>query len=350
MSQQTYRVMQWATGTVGMAALRHFIENPVIELVGVWVTSPDKIGKDAGDIAGLPKTGVIATNDIEALIALDADCVHMAQLTRDNDLVCRLLRSGKNVICALGPYYPIERYAEDFEKIEAACQAGGTTFHGSGVHPGFASDLMPLTLARLMNRIDHIEVTEIIDKVRNPMIYIEVMGFGDDFDELSAKPKRSPEAPHHFSMCMALVIEALGKKMEKVTSKLELARATEDIPYYNGTIRKGTVGGQHYEWTAWVEGKPFMTYHFYWSMGDKVEPRWEVEECKYRIRMAGDPPLEVHIMGGKEADGRHPFHGLPWTGLLGATAVPAVCDARPGVVNHLDLGVIRPRGLVRQQP
>jgi 2,4-diaminopentanoate dehydrogenase len=347
MSKVGYRVIQWATGTVGMAALRHFIENPEIELAGVWVTHPDKIGKDAGDIAGLPKTGVIATNDGEELIALDADCVHMAQLSRDNDLVCRFLRSGKNVICALGPYYEIDRYAEDFAKIEAACQDGGASFFGSGVHPGFAGDLLPLTMARLMNRIDHIEVSEIIDKVRNPMIYIEVMGFGDDFDELSAKPKRSPEAPHHFSMCMAMVIEALGKKMEKLTSRLELARATEDIPYYNGTIRKGTVGGQHYEWTAWVEGKPFMTYHFYWTMGENVEPRWEVEECKYRIRMAGDPPLEMHLMGGKEDDGRHPFHGLPWTGLLGATAVPAVCDARVGIVNHFDLGVVKPRGLVR---
>ena len=53
-------------------------------------------------------------------------------------------------------------------------------------------------------------------------------------------------------------------------------------------------------------------------------------------------------MGGEGEDGRRPFLGLPWTGLVGATAVPAVCDAKPGVITHLDFGVVQPRGLVRQ--
>lgn len=354
MSQKRYRVIQWATGVVGRTALKHFIENPVIELVGVAVTNPDKVGKDAGELVGLPATGVIATNDVEALIALDADCVFFAGLVKDLDLFERLLRAGKNIVSPAGPFFPTDRYKADFDRLEAACREGGTSFHGCGVHPGFSGDILPLTLTRLMNRVDLIEVTEVIDKIRNPMIYTEVMGFGRDPDELLANPSRSAEAPYAFEGSMRMVVEGLGKAIEKLTTKLEVATATQDIPYSlgiglpdTGLIKKGTVAGQHFEWTAWADGKPLVVYHFYWVMGEYVEPQWLHGESCYKIAIHGDPPLEVHLMGGLDADGRRPFLGLPWTGLVGATAVPAVCDAAPGIVTHLDLGIVEPRGLVR---
>ena len=94
MTQKTYRVIQWATGVVGKTALRHFIENPVFELAGVLVTKPEKVGVDAGDLVGLPKTGVLATDDVEKIIALDADCVLFAPIVTNVDLICRLLRSN----------------------------------------------------------------------------------------------------------------------------------------------------------------------------------------------------------------------------------------------------------------
>jgi hypothetical protein len=242
-----------------------------------------------------------------------------------------------------------------FEKVDAACREGGTSYHGCGIHPGFSGDILPLTLTRLMNRIDRIEIIEVIDKVRNPMIYTEVMGFGRDPDELLAKPSRSAEAPHYFFASMSILAQGLGKTIEKLTTRLEVAKATKDIPYSlgaglpnTGVVRKGTVAGQHYEWTAWVDGAPLIVYHFYWTMGDAIEPKWDNGDSCYRVVITGDPPLEVRVMGGKESDGRRPFHGLPWTALLGATAVSAVCDAKPGVVTHLDLGVVQPHGLVRR--
>ncbi len=354
MTQKKYRVIQWATGVVGQAALKHFIENPVIELAGVCVTNPDKVGKDAGDLVGLPKTGVLATNDVEALIAVDADCVFFAGLVKDNDLFHRLLRSGKNVVSPAGPFFPTDRYKTEFDALEAACQDGGTSFHGCGIHPGFSGDILPLTLTRLMNRVDRIEVTEVIDKIKNPMVYTEMMGFGRDAQELLANPSRSPEAPFAFEGSMRMVIEGLGKTLEKITTRLEVAKATQDIPYSlglglpdTGLIKQGMVAGQHFEWTAWADGKPLMVYHFYWVMGEHVEPQWLTHDSCYKVVIHGDPPMEVRLMGAEDAQGNRPFLGLPWTGLVGATAVPAVCDAAPGVVTHLDFGVMQPKGLVR---
>jgi hypothetical protein len=350
MSDKQYRVIQWATGVVGKAALKHFIQNPVIDLVGVFVTNPAKVGQDAGDIVGLPKTGVIASDDIERLIAMEADCVlySPAQGPTLLDTLCRLLASGKNVVSPAGPFLPNKWFPEIAARIEAACREGNSSFHGCGVHPGFSGDILPLTLVRLCDRIDTIEVTEIIDKVRSPMIYTEMMGFGLDPEELLANPRRSPETYKAFYSSMDVIAKGLGKEIDEVTVKFEVSTALKDIVHEFGEVKAGTVGGQHYEWTAWCEGKPLIVYHFYWQLGQDLDPLWEVGEDCYRVRIIGDPGLEVKLMGAEAADGRRPFLGLPWTGLVGATAVQGVVDAKPGIVTHFDLGVVQPKGMVRR--
>lgn len=347
MSQNKYRVIQWATGTVGKVALKHFIENPVLELAGVYVTNPEKVGKDAGELVGLPATGVLATDDVEAIVALDADCVHFSPLVQDIDVVCRLLASGKNVVSPLGPVYPTEAFKADVERIEAACKQGGTSFHGCGIHPGYVGDILPLTLTRLANRIDHIEVSEIADKQKTPSVYIDFMGFGQTPEELLAKPNCMTGAIHAFAQSMALLVEGLGKTIGDLTEKHEIAIATSDIPYPGGVIRQGTVAGQHWEWTAWADGKPLVVYHLYYRVGDDMEPAWHLGESRHHIVVQGDPSYEVTLRATAAADGHHPFLGIDWTALLGCTAIPQVCDAAPGMVTHIDLGVVRPHGLVR---
>lgn len=350
MSDKQYRVIQWATGVVGKAALKHFIQNPVIDLVGVYVTNPDKAGKDAGDIVGLPVTGVLASNDAEALIAMEADCVLYAPAQGPTllDTLCRLLASGKNVVSPAGPFLPNKWFPEVAARIEAACREGNSSFHGCGVHPGFSGDILPLTLVRLCDRIDTIEVTEIIDKVRSPMIYTEMMGFGLDPEELLANPRRSPETYKAFYSSMDMVARGLGKEIDEVTVKFEVSTALKDITHEFGEVKAGTVGGQHYEWTAWCEGKPLIVYHFYWQLGQDLDPLWEMGEDCYRVRIIGDPGLEMKLMGAEAAGGGRPFLGLPWTGLVGATAVQGVVDAKPGIVTHFDLGIVQPKGMVRR--
>lgn len=351
MADKRYRVIQWATGVVGKAALKHFIENPAIDLVGVLVFNPDKVGQDAGDIVGLGKTGVACTDDREAILAMEADAVLFSPLNMADDTidwVCRLLASGKNVVSPAGPFLPNTWFPEVAARIEAACAEGGTSYHGCGIHPGYAGDILPLTLTRLMSRIDCIEVTEIIDKVRNPMVYTEVMGFGLSPQELLANPRRSPTTYQYFYASMDTIARGLGVEIDEVTVKFEVSTAKADIVHAFGEVKAGTVGGQHYEWTAWHAGKPLIVYHFYWQLGADLDPLWEQGEDRYRIRILGDPGLEVSVMGLKAEDGRHPFLGLPWTGIVGATAVPAVCDAAPGVVDHFALGIVHPQGLVRR--
>ncbi|KUI28886.1 dihydrodipicolinate reductase [Mycobacterium sp. IS-1496] len=345
----TYRVIQWMTGDVGQVGIRHFADNPVFELVGVLVHDSHKVGKDAGDIAGIPSIGVTATDDIDAVIAMEADCVFFTPVIMDTDTVCRLLRSGKNVVTTSGFFYPTPDFAADGDKIRAACHDGGTSFHAGGIHPGYAGDILPLTLARVMSRIDQIRVFEVVNVLTDaPLDHIDWMGFGKDRDAFLTEPTILGLGVPFFAQSMYMIAAGLGVQIDEVTAAdVRAAVATEDIPHELGAIPRGTVAAQHHEWTAWVDGAPLIVYHAIYLTSDKIEPRWEWGETRYRIVIDGDPPSELTLQGFDQADGslRHP--GYDWTAMGAINAIPDVCDAPPGWVTHLDLGLIRPRGLVR---
>jgi len=346
--KKTYRVVQWATGKVGRVAIRHFVSNPVYELAAVLVTNPKKVGIDAGELAGIAPCGVLATNDIDAILAMDVDCVHFSPLKQDVDMVCRLLRAGKNVVSVIGPWNRTERYRGEIEQIEAACRDGGTSFHGAGIHPGFIGDLVPLTLTRLMNRVDCIRLTETIDHLANPSKWIEYMGFGRTPEDVRANPSRPADVHYLFAQSMEMLVEGLGKKLQDVTAEVKLSTATKDIDYGSGVIRAGTVAGQEYVWTAWADGKPTVVYHCVWKMGDEdVEPPLDRGDSGYRVVFEGDPPMEMTLTGTAERNGRRMFLAIPWTAMAAVTTIPAVCDAPPGVLTHYDLGLVQPRGLIR---
>lgn len=343
-----YRVVQWATGNVGRAAIRHFLDNPVFELVGVYTSAEAKAGLGACAIAGLGTGGVAATNDIEAIIALDADCVHYAPRSLDLDLVCRLLESGKNVVSPIAFHYPTAHFSGELERIEASCRKGNTSFHGSGIHPGFAGDLVPLTFARVMNRIDCIHVREYADLSNKHEAWPKAFGFGGDPVEIAKRPGRSPESLHVFAQSMAMVVEGLGKTLERISTRFEVAKATRDLSPPFGDVPAGSVAGMHFEWTAWADGSPILVYHSYWTLGDAIDAPWEAGGNRYELVIDGDPPLRVSMeAGAPHPGGDQGACGLVWTAMLGVNAIPAVCNAAPGLVTHLDLGVVLPSGLVR---
>ncbi len=351
MPEKIYRVIQWMTGDVGQVGVRHFAESPVFDLVGVLVHSPEKVGKDAGDIAGIAATGVIATDDTDAIIALDADCVFYTPVIMDVDTVCRLLRSGKNVVTTSGFFHPSPDFREPGEQIRAACADGGTSFHGGGIHPGYAGDILPLTLARVMSRIDKISVHEVVHVLKDaPVDHIDWMGFGKDKDAFLTEPTILGLGLPFFAQSMHMIADGLGVSIEKVTAAdIEAAIAAEDIPHPDGVIPKGTVAAQRHEWTAWVDGRPLIVFHAVYVTADpeKLDPQWSYGKTRYHIVIDGDPPTELTLQGVEQPDGSMAHPGYAWTAMGAINAIPDVCEAATGWVNHLDLGLIRPRGLVR---
>ncbi len=226
------------TGDVGQVGVRHFADNPVFDLVGVLVHSSEKVGKDAGEIAGIAPIGVVATDDIESMVAMDADCVFYTPVIMDVDTLCRLLRSGKNVVTTSGFFHPTADFREAGDQIRAACKDGGTSFHGGGIHPGYAGDILPLTLARVISKIDKIQVYEVVNVLTDaPVDHIDWMGFGKDKDKFLSEPTILGLGVPFFAQSMHMIADGLGVRIDEVTADLKAATATEDIPHERGIDR-----------------------------------------------------------------------------------------------------------------
>src|SRR5690348_1535094 len=186
-AQRKPRVILWGPGQVGVGALRALIAHPGLNLVGVVVHAETKDGKDAGELCGMPATGVIATRDIGAALSMDADVVayfasgdyRYHEAAQD---IARCLRAGKNVVCtSLVPMcYPPAADKETVELLESACAEGGTSFFNSGVDPGWANDVIALTMTGFSSRVDTITMLEMLDygPINQPDIMFDFMGFG----------------------------------------------------------------------------------------------------------------------------------------------------------------------------
>jgi hypothetical protein len=351
---ERYRVIQWATGSIGQIAIRHFSDNALYDLVGVYVTSPEKSGCDAGTLAGIDPLGILATDSVDEILALNADCVNYAPLYADVADMCRILRSGKNIVTPVGFIYPKALDPAVVDELEKACGEGGTTLHGAGIHPGFSGDMLPMIFSRLSNRIDQVIVQEVADLAPHPSykMNFEGLGFGRDPDE--ARADHSPlikTMESIFKESMLLVADGLGVPVERTTTEFDVAVAKRDLDVRSGPIAKGTVAGMRHEWITWSNGQPVIVFRSFWKMDDDLDPNWGFGTIKYSLVIKGDPSLNV----GFEPGDRHPtgdegYWGRVWTAMNSINAIPTVVEAPAGIKTHLDLPMVRPRGLVRPRP
>jgi hypothetical protein len=341
----TYRVIQWATGFVGKEAIKGIVAHPELELVGVWVHSESKAGKDAGEIAGIGPLGVEATNSIDDICALDADAVVYAPVLASTRDVIRLLLSGKNVVTPVGWIYPGDSPA--VAALQAACVKGNATLHGTGINPGGITERFPLMLSALCRDIRHVRAEEFSD-IRNyptEMVVREIMLFGKTPDE-AAKSPMIDVLGDGFKQSIDMIADTLGFALDdERRTKHEMAVATRDLDTPVGVIEKGTVAGQRFTWEGTVNGQPVITVRVNWLMGDDaLDPPWKLGEQRFEVALDADPPVSCTFHGlHPPVIGEAPEIGLIGPAMHCVNAIPYVCEAEPGIKTYVDLPLLAGR-------
>jgi hypothetical protein len=345
----TYRVVQWATGLLGKESIKGILSHPELELVGCWVHSDDKVGRDVGEICGLGPIGVTATNSLDEICALDADAVVYSPVMASTRDVIRLLESGKNVVTPVGWIYPGD--TPGVAAVQAACLAGKVTLHGTGINPGGITERFPLMLSALCRDITHVRAEEFSD-IRNyptAMVVREVMLFGKD-PEAAAKSPMIDILGHGFMQSIDMVAAELGWALDsEKTSKHEWAVATTDMDTPVGVIEKGTVAAQRFTWQGTVGGEPVMTVRVNWLMGsENLDPPWTLGEQRFEVEFDAVPPVSCTFHGlHPPVVGESPEIGLIPPAEHCVNAIPYVCAAEPGVKTYLDLPLLAGRGKTR---
>src|SRR3954452_16926749 len=223
----TLKVIQWATGGVGRAAIEHIRLHPDLELVGCWVHSAEKSGKDVGEIIGTDPIGVTATSSIEEILATEADCVLYSPLMPNPKEVAAILRSGKNVVTPLGWFWPS---AEEKARMEPAALEGVVPLHGPGIDPGGATEQHPLSFAGLSSAITFVRGEEYSDirTYNAPDVVRHIMGFGQSPDEAMNGPMLALLA-NGFEQSVQMCLDTLGFADAEIRSSREVAVATAPI-------------------------------------------------------------------------------------------------------------------------
>jgi 2,4-diaminopentanoate dehydrogenase len=336
-----YKVVQWATGGMGKNCLRALIDHPAMQLVGVYVYGADKDGKDAGDIARRPATGVRATREVEEILALDADVVvHAARLappygSHDADII-RLLASGKNVISINGYSRPQHWGGERLAALEAACRTGGTTLLGAGLNPGYAGEQLAVVATGVCTQVDHIEVIESVDcrPVRSADYVFKILGFGADPGAIDPNdPAWGPSSSLNgmYAEVLATMASHLEMPLDRVETDHRVYPASADLQVGAGVIPRGRVSHFNWRWRGIVQGTPRLTMSIHWYMetthlDEQHPPLW-------RIHVEGQPGVRIALDMEKRAGDTSPT-SAEQIAVAGSVinAVPIVCAAAPGVM------------------
>ncbi|WP_406068869.1 hypothetical protein [Micromonospora sp. NBC_01638] len=351
-----YRVVQWATGSLGRTCLRAVLDSPDHELVGLYVYGDQKVGRDAGDIARREPTGVVATREIEEVLDLDADVViHTPRLQvpyelHDDD-ICRLLRSGKNVITTAGHHYPRTHGEARVQMFQEACEAGRSSLFGVGVSPGVIGERIAMTLASTSLDLDAISVSEFVDAsgMPSPDFVFTVMGMGTDPTVTDLRDGPLPALYRSlYSETLAFMADRLGIADYTIEDDHHFEVTDHDLAIRAGIIPTGTIAATEWRWHVVAKGKRRITLEIVWAMDSSIDryvgrPHWS-------LRMTGRPEVSMSIDLHNPVDSTRRTTASQYivAGIV-MQSIPTVVDAAPGVVEP-SIFALNPVTVVDPQP
>ncbi len=353
------RVVVWGTGFVGKMVIPEILAHPGFELVGVGVSNLDKVGVDVGVICGIDPIGITATDDIEALIALAPDAlVHYGPTAAKADVNIRqigaFLRAGIDVCStAMTPWvwpHMTKNPPSWIDPITEACSDGGASCFTTGIDPGFANDLFPMTLMGLCSEVRQVRALEILDYINYEGDYEVEMGIG-------MPPEYTPMLEHTDILAMSwggtipMMAHALGVELDEITSTWEKWVTPTPITTAKGVIEPGNVAAIRFTINGIVAGQPRICLEHINRVGQDAAPDWPrgTENDVYRVVIDGTPSISQETAfrftdgSGRDAAAA----GCLATGLRALNAVPYVNDLPSGWVTALDLPLIPGVGTIR---
>ncbi|MBA2955144.1 dihydrodipicolinate reductase [Nocardioides sp. MAH-18] len=338
------RVIQWTTGNIGRRSLHAILSRPDLELVGVYAHGADKVGRDAADLAGWPEaTGVLATNDVAALLALGADACCYNPLWPSIDELVALLESGVNVCASAAWITGGKQSPADLDRIREACERGGASIFGSGAHPGM-TNTVGMVLSGSCERVDEIRITESVDCSTYASAETQrAMGFSlpPDTPGLAESVRRESEV---FAESAAMMADAIGAPLDRMTFDVEFTEATGDSDLGFMTIPAGTIGGVMGYHRGWVGDRNVVSVGFNWIMGEHTVPPKPLQHG-HVIQVFGVPNMRtvLHCLPPKDWTESVMDLGMIYTAMPVTNAVPYVVAAPPGIVTLADLAPITGR-------
>jgi hypothetical protein len=331
------RVIQWATGKVGKHSLKAILDDPRLELVGVYAFSDDKVGVDAGKLCGRPDTGVKATRDLDALVALRPDTVIYTPFSADLDEVVRLLEAGADVISTNLFLNVGGVQGEVKDRLEAACRKGNSSLYISGINPGWVNAITA-ALTAVCRRVESVSLVESADcSVYESVETWSFLAMGE--------PGVTPEVRQRaqdwlilFRDAVVRIADALDLPLDDIEFFVDYATAAETVDLGWFRMEKGTNAALRGGWKGKAGGKTVVTLTVVWYLTKKLAEGWDIDEDQYHLSIQGEPNVDTRIrFTPPEGWSNHDWDVM--TALPATSAIFDIKAARPGVLGLRDAGL-----------
>jgi hypothetical protein len=317
----------------------------------VWVHGEEKDGVDAGTLAGIDPVGVAATRDVDALLALEPDCICYSASGEQQDAgavpdLVRMLEAGVNVVSVSTPglVHPAGYHREWRDALETAAAKGGASLYSSGIEPGFAGDQLPLTLMTMSDTVRSVRTQEIFRYDSYPVTFVmfEVFGFGKPMEHEAIMSMPGVQSGT-WGPPVRMIADRLGVELDEIRETYEKVVTPRTLEVAAGTIEAGTVGAVRFETIGVVHGRDAIVIEHVNRMASDLAPEWPTaaRDGTYRIMVEGNPDLTCELTVGQPATASD--DGMVATTMRLVNAIPYVCDAPPGLVSSLDLPLTTPR-------
>ena len=342
----------WGTGNVGRAAIRTVDAHPGLELTGVIVANPDKVGRDAGDLAGVGRAlGVAATDDVEAVLGTGPGALVYAasgDVRPDAAIadVTRALLAGAVVVTpSIYPLYDFRSAPADLRRpLEAAAEQAGGALFVSGIDPGWGNDILPVWLSGLAGTIDQVRCQEIFDysTYDQPDAVRFLVGMGQPMDEIP--PMVLPTVPTMvWGGQVRLIARALGVELDEIRETLERRTLDATVTNAMGTFEAGTQGALRFEVQGIVGGEPRIIVEHVTRIDRGCAPDWPLPadggDGAHRVVIEGRPRIEVNVEATDEGGNRAAGGNATAVGRL-VNAIPWLRAAGPGLYDALDVPLL----------
>ncbi|MDP9821879.1 NAD(P)H-dependent amine dehydrogenase family protein [Nocardioides massiliensis] len=348
-STRPIRIFQVATGNVGSEMIKRLGPHPDLELVGVHCYTPDKIGKDVGELAGIGPLGITATGTVEEIIAARPDVVTFHGVFPDEDLYVQVLEAGINVVTTADwitgfhrdTNHPHPSGRRTSEVLQEACLKGGSTFYGTGMNPG-VNQIIGIACTADVADIENVTTIESVDvSCHHSADTWREVGYGRPVDdpELPGMLRKYTEV---FADAVYLKAEAFGLELDEVVFEAELGACTKDVDLGWYQLPKGSLGGSYVKYVGMLDGVARVETHLEWQMTPHTDPSWDIKGC-YITQVKGDPFIyNKHMVfpaAGVDLSDPSQFAslGMTVTGMPALHAIRSVVAAPPGIVTSNDL-------------
>lgn len=343
------RVFQVATGNVGSEMIKRIATQPDLKLIGVHCYSPEKVGKDAGELAGLAPNGVQATGSVGEIIAAQPDVLTFHGVFPDEDLYVKVLEAGINIVTTADwitgwhrdRNHPHPSGTPVTELLQRACLKGGSTFYGTGMNPGL-NQILGVVCSADVAGIENITTIESVDVSchHSRETWIEV-GYGLPVDDPSI-PGRLEKYTRVFADSVLMMADCFDRRLDEVRFIYELGACTRDVDLGWYQLPRGSLGGSHIKYQGVVDEVARIETHLEWQMTPHTDPSWDIKGC-YFTRIIGDPCIYNRHMifppagiDGRNAD-NYAHLAMTITGMPALNAIAAVVAAPPGIITSADL-------------